>query len=90
MNKVSTNDVGQNYEMVAGHIDAESQQPDSWKNSGKHSISWNKLSWEVEIKKLGTVNGTKKILNDVSGLVESGNVRLIPENIVRMSYVSLY
>ena len=82
MNTVAVADRPDNYEMVARN-DIENPPPpqqelsklsNSWKATGKHSISWNKLSWEVDVKSMGSAVMSKQILKDVSGYVESGNV----------------
>ncbi len=78
-NSVVAIDSNPDYEMV-GKNDIENPPTlvtkisNSWKGSGKHSISWNTLSWEVDIKKMGAPATKKKILKNVSGYVESGNV----------------
>ena len=73
---------GNNYEMVAkvsGDIEngtLAGSSKNSWKATGRHSISWNNLSWEVDVKKVGGVATKKLILDNASGYVDSGSVSI--------------
>ena len=67
--------------MVAKSSDIENgslvgSKTNSWKATGRHSISWNNLSWEVDVKKMGAVTTKKLILNNASGYVDSGSVSI--------------
>jgi hypothetical protein len=46
----------------------------TWKATGKHSMTWKNLAWEVDVKKIGFPTTQKKIIKWVSGYVESGSV----------------
>jgi len=73
--------IGNSYEMVMKVSDIENgtlvgSSKNSWKATGRHSISWNNLSWEVDVKKMGGVATKKLILNNASGFVDSGSVSI--------------
>lgn len=61
-----------NIEMV-GRPDLENAT--SWKATSGHCLTWENLSWQVDIKTMmGVKQGTKEILNKVCGWVSSSEV----------------
>ena len=87
MSKVENGVVSSNeFEMVPTSDDLEiGRKPvtktHTWTATKRHSITWNKVSWEVNVKKLFSESSTKQILKNVSGYVESGSVKIKVPNI---------
>ena len=74
--KPVSGEVGYDPVSVVGKPDLENAA--SWRMASGHCLTWENLSWQVDIKSLlGVKKGTKEILNKVHGHVSSSEVMLV-------------